>query len=107
MTAESCVVDAKVLVLRARVDDGIAMSFAPLHYRSMVLVELRTDDGCVGYGESWVNFPSWAPIERVATLREGVFPLIMGKDIRDIAQIHHDLKAGLEPIGRQWGAIGL
>ena len=103
---EDELVGARVQVLRAKVEDGIAMSFAPLGFRSMVLVELETADHRVGYGESWVNFPSWAAQERVATLQEGVFPLLIGRDARRITQLHRMLVATLEPLGRQWGAPG-
>jgi L-alanine-DL-glutamate epimerase-like enolase superfamily enzyme len=104
--SDAVIVDARLRVLRVPVDDPIAMSFAPLRARSMVLVEVETADGLVGYGESWVNHPPWAPTERVATLREGVFPLILGADARAISDLHRRLCAALEPIGRQWGAPG-
>jgi L-alanine-DL-glutamate epimerase-like enolase superfamily enzyme len=97
---------ARVRTLAAEVDDGIAMSFAPLRRRSMVMVELATEDGRVGRGESWVNFPSWAPVERVVTLTEGVLPLLRERDLNQISLLHHDLLAALEPVGRQWGARG-
>ncbi|PSK95884.1 L-alanine-DL-glutamate epimerase-like enolase superfamily enzyme [Murinocardiopsis flavida] len=97
---------ARLRVLRAPAADGIAMSFAPLRHRSAVLVELDTDDGLTGHGESWINYPPWAASERVATLREGVFPRIVGADPRDIGAVHRSLCAGLEPLGRQWGAPG-
>lgn len=100
------IVAARLRVLRAGVDDGVAMSFAPLTHRSMVLVELETADGYVGVGESWTNYPVWATVERVATLREGVFPLVLGQDARGITAVHQRLVTALEPIGRQWGAPG-
>ncbi|MGA8113464.1 MAG: mandelate racemase/muconate lactonizing enzyme family protein [Actinocatenispora sp.] len=100
------IVDARLRVLRAEVPDGIAASFAPLRHRSMVLVELRTADGTVGHGESWVNYPSWAPVERAATLREGVFPLLLGAGAADIAGLHRRLTTALWPVARQWGAPG-
>lgn len=100
------IVDARLRVLRTPASGGIAMSFAPLRYRAIVLVEVRTADGRTGYGESWINYPPWAAQERVATLRDGVFPLLRGKDARHITAIHADLCSQLEPLGRQWGAPG-
>jgi L-alanine-DL-glutamate epimerase-like enolase superfamily enzyme len=104
MTETPVVTRARVRVLRAEVDDGIAMSFAPLKHRTMVLVELTSADGVVGYGESWANYPSWAPAERVATLADGVFPLVVGE--KADAGLSTWLIAMLGPIGRQWGAPG-
>lgn len=106
MSPATKIVDARARVLRARVTDGIEMSFAALPYRSMVLVEVETSDGAIGYGESWINFPAWGPTERMATLREGVFPLVVGQDARNITTIHCHLLRALLPLGRQWGAIG-
>jgi L-alanine-DL-glutamate epimerase-like enolase superfamily enzyme len=104
--AGSRIRDVRLRVLRAKSTDGIAMAFAPLSHRSMVLVEVYTADGLVGYGESWTNYPPWAASERVATLRHGVFPLLVGKDARRITGLHRALCRQLEPIGRQWGAPG-
>ena len=82
------------------------MSFSTLSRRAMVLLELETHSGLTGMGESWVNFPEWAPVERVATLTRGVLPLLIGKDSRKIQRLHDKMINSLEPIGRQWGAPG-
>lgn len=100
------IVESRARVLRAPVGDGIAMSFAPLTHRTMVLVEVETADGLVGRGESWVNYPSWAFRERLPSLTDGVFPLISGQDSADLEFLHEELLARLEPLGRQWGAPG-
>lgn len=104
--AESRVVRHRIRVLRADAADGIAMSFSALPRRSAVLVELVDDTGTTGRGESWVNFPPWAPAERVATLREGVLPLLAGRDTDRVAAVQAELTAALAPLGRQWGAPG-
>ncbi|TKG72715.1 mandelate racemase/muconate lactonizing enzyme family protein [Prauserella endophytica] len=100
------IVGARLRVLRAPANDGIAMSFSPLRDRSIVLVEVTTEDGLTGRGESWINYPPWAAEERVATLREGVFPLLLGEDATRISALHRRLCARLDPLGRQWGAPG-
>ncbi|MER6463817.1 mandelate racemase/muconate lactonizing enzyme family protein [Streptomyces sp. NPDC001288] len=104
--ADSRIERSRARVLRAEARDGIAMSFAPLARRSMVLVELTDASGLVGWGESWVNFPPWAVAERVATLTEGVFPLLAGQDCERVAATQDALFAKLVPLGRQWGAPG-
>ncbi|GAB3577731.1 mandelate racemase/muconate lactonizing enzyme family protein [Amycolatopsis endophytica] len=103
---ESRIAESRVRVLRAPVRDGIAMSFSALPYRTMVLVELEDATGVVGRGESWVNFPGWASTERVATLREGVLPLLDGQDTERIIAVQRRLVGALAPLGRQWGAPG-
>ncbi|MFC4563404.1 mandelate racemase/muconate lactonizing enzyme family protein [Nocardiopsis mangrovi] len=100
------IVGARLRVLRAPAADGIAMSFSALRDRSIVLVEVTTEDGLTGRGESWINYPPWAAHERVATLRDGVFPLLLGEDADRISAVHRRLCTRLEPLGRQWGAPG-
>lgn len=82
------------------------MSFGVLGRRAMALVEIRCSDGSTGYGESWINYPSWAGIERRATITEGVAPLLVGKNPDDVIALHDELVRALAPLGRQWGAPG-
>ncbi|MGH2949695.1 MAG: mandelate racemase/muconate lactonizing enzyme family protein [Solirubrobacteraceae bacterium] len=100
------VADVRVRILGAAVEDDIAMSFGALPRRSMALVEIETEDGLVGRGESWINFPPWAGHERRATIEEGVAPLLVGEDARDIGALHARMVGALGPLGRQWGAPG-
>ncbi|SCL32449.1 L-alanine-DL-glutamate epimerase [Micromonospora pallida] len=100
------VADVRCRVFRARPDELIAMSFAPLTHRVMVLVEVVLADGSVGVGESWANYPSWAWRERVSTIDEGVAPLLVGTRPGSPEAAHRVLMAKLGPLGRQWGAPG-
>lgn len=81
------------------------MSFGRLDVRQTCLVEVMAD-GVSGVGESWINYPSWAPAERMATLSEGVAPLVIGADASDPRAVLENLTTALLPIGRQWGAPG-
>lgn len=96
----------RLFCLSAPVQDGVAMSFGAMADRRTVLVVVETASGLTGYGESWVNYPSWAVTERRATLLQGVAPLVVGQDAGRITAIHELLLARLGPLGRQWGAPG-
>lgn len=100
------IVDVRLRLFRAPTADGVAMSFAPLRHRTLMLVEIEAANGIVGYGESWVNYPSWAADERVATLREGVVPLLLGGDASSPIALHELMVRKLAPLARQWGADG-
>lgn len=100
------VADVRVRILAAPVEEEVAMSFGALTRRSMALVEVETEDGLVGRGESWINFPRWAGRERRATIEEGVAPLLIGEDAREIGALHARMVEALGPLGRQWGAPG-
>jgi L-alanine-DL-glutamate epimerase-like enolase superfamily enzyme len=100
------VVDVRVEVLSDAPTEVIEMSFGRLARRALALMEVESADGLVGYGESWVNHPAWAGAERLATIREGVAPLLVGEDARGVAALHEKMVRALEPVARQWGAPG-
>lgn len=93
-------------VYRAPVTTGVAMSFGALDYRVMFLIDVSFDDGTVSTGETWVNYPSWGWRERVATVTEGVAPLLVGRSFTDTADVRVLLLSSLTRVARQWGAIG-
>ena len=103
---DAAVTDVRCRVFRARPGEAIAMSFAPLTHRVMVLIEVELADGSVGTGESWANYPSWAWRERIATIQDGIAPLLIGTRYETPAAAQRALLATLGPIGRQWGAPG-
>ncbi|MGI8880241.1 MAG: mandelate racemase/muconate lactonizing enzyme family protein [Jatrophihabitans sp.] len=100
------IADVRFRHFRAPTTDGVGMAFGPLTHRSLVLIEIESAAGVVGYGESWVNYPSWAATERLATLAEGVAPLLRGHNAGHPVAIHDRLVQRLGPLGRQWGAPG-
>lgn len=85
---------------------AVAMSFAPLNHRVMFLVDVHFDDGSFTTGESWANFPSWGWRERLATVTEGIAPLLIGRTFESTSQAHAHLNRALHGVGRQWGAVG-
>ncbi len=98
--------DLRVHVLAAPLAEPIRMAHGTMRARSTVLVEIEESGGVTGWGESWVNFPPWAWRERVATLEEGVRPLLIGADPGDREGLWNRLHAALVPMARQWGAVG-
>ena len=82
------------------------MALGEMRWRNGCLVEITTDAGVVGIGESWVNFPAWAPAERVATITEGIRPLLIGETVDDPRRLQRKLLTRLQRIALQWGAIG-
>lgn len=100
------VTDVRARVLRAPLTTPVRMAHGTMRERVTVLVEVVTDAGLTGVGESWVNFPAWAACERRATVEEGVRPLLLGQDPLDRATCWRTLTAALVPLGRQWGAPG-
>ena len=104
MTATELPID-RAMVRLFEVDTPLEVSFGSLAVRRMCLLEVHAG-GLVGRGESWINWPSWSVVERVATFREGVFPLIQGVDAMDRDAVLSKVVGALLPLGRQWGAEG-
>ncbi len=103
---ESTIVDLRAHAISVPIGEPVRLSFGTLDKRRVILVEVELADGTVGYGESWVNWPPWAHAERLAAYSQGLRPMIVGRDARDIDRIRADLEGYLYPMGRQAGAGG-
>lgn len=86
--------------------EPIRVSFGTMTARHLVLVIVELDDGTLGIGETWTNFPAWAPSERTLTLDEGLRPLVQGREVGDVTAFTRDLLDELAPLARHWGAWG-
>ena len=82
------------------------MAVGQLHARQAVLVAIDTDAGLTGIGESWVNYPSWGPAERLATITHGLRPLLVGEAVDDPVRLWQTCVDALHRLALQWGAIG-
>jgi L-alanine-DL-glutamate epimerase-like enolase superfamily enzyme len=82
------------------------MAHGTLTARTCVLVEVVEASGLSGWGESWTNFPPWAWRERLATLEEGIRPLLLGADPLNPDVLWRRMHDALIPMARQWGAVG-
>lgn len=91
---------------RAAIELPIRVSFGGTSRRQAMTIEVETSDGAKGVGETWVNYPAWAPIERCGALREGLGPLVLGMDCDDVEEIVARARSGLIRYGRQAGAMG-
>jgi L-alanine-DL-glutamate epimerase-like enolase superfamily enzyme len=100
------IADVRIRVLEAPITDAISLSFGALQVRRMGLVEIESDSGSIGYGESWLNFPPWAWRERKATVDQGIAPLLRGEQLDSVHRLVSLLHSRLDGYGRQWGAKG-
>ncbi|MHB1652048.1 MAG: mandelate racemase/muconate lactonizing enzyme family protein [Desulfitobacteriaceae bacterium] len=100
------IVDVKTRFFGFRPERPVKNSFGAIQRRTMCLVEVVAEDGTIGLGESWVNFPQWAPNERKATIEKGLRPLLIGRDATDVIGNHIMLTQKLNRVGLQWGSLG-
>ncbi|MCL4544217.1 MAG: mandelate racemase/muconate lactonizing enzyme family protein [Chloroflexi bacterium] len=103
---EITVTDVQPLVLRVALREPIYTAFGRMDARTCVLVRVETDVGITGIGESWVNYPSWAPTERIATLTQGLRPLLIGLRLTHPRDLWQHCVSHLHVLALQWGAVG-
>jgi L-alanine-DL-glutamate epimerase-like enolase superfamily enzyme len=100
------VTDVKLIALRCPLPEPIKFSLGTLTHRNFALVRVQTDKGITGWGETFVNFPSWAPHERKYTVEQGVKPLLIGEDPLEPEEVTQKVLSSLYRLGLQWGAKG-
>jgi L-alanine-DL-glutamate epimerase-like enolase superfamily enzyme len=69
---------------RVPITHYVKTAFGVMKERHAVLLLLEDDAGHVGVGETWVNFPTWAPWERIAAFEHGYMPYLRGRHVDDI-----------------------
>jgi L-alanine-DL-glutamate epimerase-like enolase superfamily enzyme len=69
-----------VMVYRFPLAIPVQTSFGLMQDRPMVLVKLTTDDGIVGWGEIWCNFPNVGAEHRAHLTRDVFAPLVLSKN---------------------------
>lgn len=94
------------LVFRAEDESGLALSFGRMQWRQTLVLLVEDDAGRRGYGECWVNWPLWAPEERLVLLREGIAPLVVGCPEDEWATLPGELQSRLARQYRQAGCEG-
>jgi len=78
------ITEARAFHLKAPLETPYRTTFGAMTHRQAVIVVLTCGDGISGVGETYVNFPVWAPFGRLASYREAFFPEVVGKEIEDI-----------------------
>ena len=74
------IVAVRTLTLADQLAEPVRTSFGAMTARHAILVNVRTDEGLSGWGESFGNFPSWAPFERIRTISGARPSLMVGED---------------------------
>ena len=98
--------DARVRHVEVPVDRPVVTAFGRMDTRHAVLVELCDADGRTGLGESWVNFPYWAPFERVVAFEHGFHPYLGGRDVGGLAEFSAAMYRAFAGPAEQSGTAG-
>lgn len=81
----------EAFVFRAPITNPVKTSFGIMTNRPAVFVRLEDDDGIVGWGEVWCNFPNCGAEHRAKLLEENFKPLLINKTYKNPDEIYRDL----------------
>lgn len=94
------------LVFRAPVTEPVQTSFGIMHDRPAVLVRLESQEGQIGWGEIWCNFPSVGAEHRARILQSCVAPILLERAWDSPTQAFETLHRRLHVLGIQSGEPG-
>ncbi len=100
------ITEAKLYHMQVPIEQAVKTSFGTMTARHLVLLELRDELGNTGFGESWINFPAWAPTERIAAFQTAFLPYLNGKDAGDIPGFMHAMFKAFAGPAVQSGTVG-
>jgi len=99
--------NVEFLGLRSPLPRPASFSWGSAAARNVGLIRVVTEDGLTGVGETSVTFPLWSLEERALTVREGLRPLVVGRDVSDIGAIIIDLQRTLGRLGPLWSPVAI
>src|SRR5690242_18625450 len=94
------------IVIEIPLEAPIVAHFGSVSSRTCLLVKIVADSGYFGIGEIWNSFPDWGIYEKIATLKHGIEPLLIGEDALDIERINRKLHDTYRVLPYHIGAIG-
>ncbi|MFC1694201.1 mandelate racemase/muconate lactonizing enzyme family protein, partial [Candidatus Latescibacterota bacterium] len=100
------IIDAQAFHLKAPLEQHYKTTFGTITHRQAVLIILKNEDGTTGLGETYINFPTWAPFGRMASYREAFFPWTVGRKIIDIQVFMQDLWENFYRASLQGNTLG-
>jgi L-alanine-DL-glutamate epimerase-like enolase superfamily enzyme len=96
----------EALVFRAPIEVPVQTSFGIMRDRPAVLVRVEDDQGCVGWGEIWCNFPTVGAEHRARVLASCVAPILLERAWDTPEQAFHALTERLHVLAIQTGEPG-
>lgn len=97
------IIDVKLIPLRYPLKEPIRLAWGEMTHRQFALIQIETDEGITGIGETSVNFPVWSIVERKATVEQGIKPLLLGEDPLCIERLWEKMYRSLIRLGLLWG----
>ena len=96
----------EAFVLRAPIANPVKTSFGIMTNRPAIFVRLEDEDGLVGWGEIWCNFPNCGAEHRAKLLHETFKPLLVKKSFHHPSQIYQQITEQTAVLAIQSGEFG-
>ncbi len=93
-------------VLAAPAPEPVRTSFGVMYERPAVLVELEDEDGVIGWGEAWCNFPIGGASHRANLIRRILAPMVEGEKFRHPSDLFFLLTDRVRVLAIQTGEEG-
>jgi D-galactarolactone cycloisomerase len=106
IAAATRIADVRAFVFRAPVAVPVRTSFGTMHDRPMVLVRVEDNEGAVGWGEVWCNFPTCGAEHRAQVVTLLLKDMLIGKPAHDAVALFADLTAATRVVMLQSGEPG-
>lgn len=106
MTTVLTIESVRAHVFRVPIRAPVRVSFGTLTDRPAVLVEVRDTDGCVGWGESFCNWPTVGAEHRGRLINEVIAPQLVGTSVENPAVVFDQITARYEVLALQCGEPG-
>ena len=100
------VVQAEVVVLRSPCLDPVRTSFGTMHNRPAVFLRLEDQEGHVGLGEVWCNFPTCGAEHRARLLQTAILPALIDQHFDHPTACFRTLSSAFERLAIQAGEPG-
>ncbi len=97
---------AKVWELSAPLQTPRRNAFGEMRSRPALLIELTLNDGAVGWGEVFCNWPAFAAPHRARILTEILVPFVVGKEFESPSAMTKALTEGTRLLSLQSGEHG-
>jgi L-alanine-DL-glutamate epimerase-like enolase superfamily enzyme len=97
------ITDVRFIALRYPLAEPLRLAWGPMTHRQFGLIEIETDAGITGLGETSVNFPHWSLKERRATVEDGLRHLLVGEDPLRVEALWEKMYRALIRLGLLWG----
>ena len=88
--------EVRVFPLRAKGGISPRMALGSMPTRPALLIRVRDEERCAGWGEIWANFPPRANIHKAHIIEDVVCPILEGIEFKDPREVQEYLRNRLE-----------